>query len=418
MCQLRRDGPTGLILAKDEIVAQWTAEIDDPLLALQEALHSMLAKFLNATDLPPARAIVPLRYARIPRSRKAHIAAAAARDLGVDTKYLAFVASHTSSTDLELANAIAEGYGILRNKFAQRKSPTPIHVDGGIDRDEWIKAIQTKKYQPILDFVSRVADSDVTGISSFWLHGSFATLDFMPGYSDCDATVIIDGDSCTDAVTLVSMRNKMSRISSSLHSIDPLQHHGLFVTTEYDLLCYQQSFFPLQIIERSVEILKDASGIDYVECGLGYSSEKAIILKMAQLMRSVVYGDIHLRTAYAIKAHLQTLILMWVIYLQIRDEKFWHKKDALCKKPDEIPSEIWSIIENITLLRREWNPNIRVPYLHVLGLWNPRLPPAFLRAISVFYAKGLSKRLVRGWENDCMRLSEFLIADLRSMGKL
>ena len=135
-------------------------------------------------------------------------------------------------------------------------------------------------------------------------------------------------------------------------------------------------------------------------------------------MRAVSCGVVHLRTAYAIKAHIQTLIILWVIYLQLRDEKFWHKQDALDKKPEEIPAEIWSIIESITKLRQEWKLNIKFPLVNLLGRWNSRLPPLMLRAISFMYAKSISRRLLPDWQDACTDLSEFLLADLRTRGKL
>ncbi len=415
---LCRNDQTGLILDKGETVKQWFIELDSPILKLQEALHSLLVNFVNATDIPPTRTMIPMKYVRIPRSRYLQIAVESLHVLGANTLFLSLAASETSSSPMMLAKAIAEGYEVLKAEFLKETKVSWQYVKSGIDRNEWIVSIHEQNFLPVLELVDELVDADIPGVSSFWLHGSIATLDYVRGYSDCDATVILNKDSITDANSLICLRNKLSYISCALHNIDPLQHHGLFVLTEYDLQSYQQSFFPLEIIERSVEIISGVDKVEYNESGLGYASERSLFLKMAQQMRSVACGKTHLRTAYAIKAHVQTLVLMWVIYLQLRDEKFWHKQDALQNKHDEIPSEIWLIIENVTHLRQSWNVEIHLPLLKKLGLWNSRLPPAILRAISLLYANNLRDRLLDDWECACMRFSEFLLADLRIMGKL
>ena len=243
--QFKIDIQTGLILAKDERVSEWTISIEDPFLRFHDAMHSLLVNFLNATDLSPVGAVMPMRYAQIPGSKKLNIAVEAAKTLDVKTPHLSRVASQALSSSRDWANAIAEGYGILMDNAFQRDNFARHIVRSEIDRNEWMEIVSRRNYRPLSSFIDYLLNLNLDGISGFWLHGSLATMDYLPGYSDCDATVIINKGSSTDPDALLCMRKELSRVSCALHNIDLLQHHGLFVVSELDLRSYHQSFFPL-----------------------------------------------------------------------------------------------------------------------------------------------------------------------------
>lgn len=413
-----KDRKTGLILFTGESISQWTANIENPLWRLHDAAHDLLVHFVNGTDLPPTQSLVPVIFAKVvPNSRLLNVIVESSKNLGLNFSSLSKITSRSGVKPDFLAAVIAEIYEYLWMVLDKENNGSRLSVSTNITKNEWEKSTDTRSCKPVIRFVRYIESLKVPGIKSVWVHGSLATLDYISGYSDCDATLILDIKSIIDANSLLRLRKNISRMACRLHKIDPLQHHGLFIVTECDLKSYHQSFFPLKIIERSVA-LKGEVIINYYDSGSGISSERAAFLSMAQCMRSVACDMSRLRTAYSIKAHVQTLILMWVIYLQLRDGKFWHKKDALLSARDNMPSGLWSIVENITKLRESWKYRSFVPYFHILCIWNPRLPPAIVRAVSKFSSKSIGQKLMKGWQFECLKFSEFLLLDLRRKGKL
>ncbi len=410
------DETSGLILMAGETAKDWeTWQESDPVTLLQLSLHNLLVDFINATDLRPASAILPQRFACIGRQRHLEIAYNAAELLGNGGDYLSRVATQRWSGAMSIAQAIAEGYRLLATILPMKPSSSIQRVKSTLDRKSWLSALQRDELQPLKKLFHSVQLLGLSELAGFWIHGSLATLDYVWGYSDCDATVIIREDSCMAPKTLIYLRNILSRLSSLLHKIDALQHHGLFVITEVDLRSYQQVFFPLGIIERSIELLYGTNEIAYYDSGRGFASERDMFLTMAQRMRAVAYGRVRLHSAYAIKAHLQTAVLMPVIYLQLRDERFWHKRDALAAVHKEVPQRAWAIIENATWIRQKWGCPLRMPFsfLDFLAIWNARLPSVCQRAISFFSTHDLRRQLINGWEHACLSLSEHLLASLR-----
>ena len=82
------------------------------------------------------------------------------------------------------------------------------------------------------------------------IHGSMSTMDYTP-YSDIDLLAIITRDAAKDPVALLALRKAMRQVCSVLYEYDPLQHHGVFFCTEYELTHYPEAFLPIASLQRA-----------------------------------------------------------------------------------------------------------------------------------------------------------------------
>ena len=118
-------------------------------------------------------------------------------------------------------------------------------------RDKWVCQLP--------DIYSPLQKKDLPGVS-LYLHGSMADLTFTP-FSDVDDLLILQREAWQDPDILANTSTLLARVSRSYQDIDPLQHHGHWVLTEFDLMLYNQSFLPLVVLENAVRIV----GSDRIE---------------------------------------------------------------------------------------------------------------------------------------------------------
>ena len=88
-----------------------------------------------------------------------------------------------------------------------------------------------------------------------YLFGSYASYDFIPGWSDADILLILSPKCFESPRTLLEVRDLLLHLQAYLVQIDPLQLHGFFVLTWADLIWYPQVYFPCALFERSLALL-------------------------------------------------------------------------------------------------------------------------------------------------------------------
>jgi hypothetical protein len=97
---------------------------------------------------------------------------------------------------------------------------------------------------------SNVSRHNLEGVSIF-LHGSMADLKFT-AFSDVDDLVVVHKQAWQDPLTLIKTATALAAIARSYQKIDPYQHHGHWVITEFNLLGYEESILPLVVLNGAV----------------------------------------------------------------------------------------------------------------------------------------------------------------------
>ena len=117
--------------------------------------------------------------------------------------------------------------------------------DSRLRKDNMILINQVKKIQKYLSY--------------FIVHGSFATSDFVRGWSDFDSLLVIKDKVLLDERALYKFRERIIELELLLSKIDPYQHHGFLFITEFDLKNYSSSFLPIEVLQNAKVITKRSS---------------------------------------------------------------------------------------------------------------------------------------------------------------
>lgn len=83
----------------------------------------------------------------------------------------------------------------------------------------------------------------------FLVHGSFASKDYVNGWSDIDTFVVVKNNILESREKLISLREYVRKIYDIFFKICPLQHHGLICFSTYDLNNYLKAYMPLEALE-------------------------------------------------------------------------------------------------------------------------------------------------------------------------
>jgi hypothetical protein len=105
--------------------------------------------------------------------------------------------------------------------------------------------------KPVIALASYVQHDLKPYIASFMIHGSIADCQYVKGYSDLDTFAIISKETCSSTDKLLELRDLMKPLWSYFYAIDPLQHHGVMMISEYDTDYYAEVFAPFEMFHNA-----------------------------------------------------------------------------------------------------------------------------------------------------------------------
>jgi len=85
---------------------------------------------------------------------------------------------------------------------------------------------------------------------SLYIHGSRAIGDYTH-FSDIDDLLIVHSNAWQNLRTLKQVAEVTSKLARVFQDIDPLQHHGHWVYSDFDLLCFDESIMPLIVLDTA-----------------------------------------------------------------------------------------------------------------------------------------------------------------------
>ncbi len=109
--------------------------------------------------------------------------------------------------------------------------------------------------------LQRTLDANRDRFVGAYLFGSYASQDFIPGWSDADVLLVLDRSCFQDERSLLETRALLLQQQSRLFEVDPLQLHGFFTLTWADLGWYPQSYFPLVLFDFSRSLLDPGASL-------------------------------------------------------------------------------------------------------------------------------------------------------------
>lgn len=151
------------------------------------------------------------------------------------------------------------------------------------------------------------------GFGSLLLFGSLATKDYIKGHSDLDTVFIVSKETCMNPQKLLSLRKHITKIMKESYFIDPLQHHGPFIYTEFDLESFPQYYLPHAVWKNSVSLCGDIQVTIYER-----KAEQEIkdnLHRYTQAFQEIIATANKKKSLYARKFQYQVILLFPSIYL-------------------------------------------------------------------------------------------------------
>ena len=194
------------------------------------------------------------------------------------------------------------------------------------------------------------------------VHGSVATLDDQPGFSDLDLTFVVRREVLINAKRLLQLRRLSARIIAWSFAFDPFMHHGPIYLTEVDLVRYPEGFFPVILYDYAVNLLTNAPVVKV------WSYPARGILKHILASRNRQYSnylsyDMRNIDRFELQWLLAGVTMLPVMYLQLKTGKCRYKRDVFDIVSQDFEQELWEPVEIASKLRMILPPKIRFPLI-------------------------------------------------------
>lgn len=231
---------------------------------------------------------------------------------------------YITSTEM-LAKAIARGYSFfnsLSNREKKKKKQITIP-----ELQLYEYHADHKAYKAVLKRLLSIGKKiKEKGLGTLILFGSLATQDYIPGHSDLDLVLIISKEASLDQKKLEQIRKEVAVLMKESYFIDPLQHHGPYILSEFDLGYYHQHFLPFAVFENAVSLSGETKLVFYERDAPDEAF--SLLQKYKHLFQNIVRKkEYHLpRDAYAQKYLFQVILLFPSVYLLARGEPCYKRE--------------------------------------------------------------------------------------------
>ena len=394
---------------------------------LQTLLHGLLDAFLNFGPVAPLNVVSSAKAIRYRLGQRPSEVVRILNSLGCQEKdtvkaWDKLVATTNSCSSEDFARALSTGYVFLDSIIHDIETTSAVDLPvSEMDRSTWMARIHTNSAcKAVGQFCDHAKESHKFGIRQTWVHGSLGTLDGVAGYSDFDALVILHRESYRSASGLFALREHIRDLCACLYLYDPLQHHGLFVVTDTDLQAYPQAYFPLELFRHAIPV---AGGETVLRAFLRDDSRERMdsFMGACNTVRMLLARSFGKVTAYDLKSLLQTVVLLPVLYLQLRDGIYRYKKYVYDIAKKDFSDEEWKIIDKITALRGKWKYKSFLSYRmrrKLFRLLGPKVMPVFHRIESVKDTYKVVKYIGKDFDSDVALLVEAMMAKAKTLGVL
>lgn len=188
-------------------------------------------------------------------------------------------------------------------------------------------------------------------VSLFIVHGSYATDDYVDGWSDLDTALVLREEVLLSPALLRAARRKLSSAGLACYLFDPLAHHELMVFTPYDLEYYHDDTLPLAAYEnglllmgeRRMRVVRRDSGDERLHRLEWY----------ARWYRGMAERDGFARTLYDWKNEIGTTLLIPALALEAKGT-YVYKRESFALAKAAYPHVSWESVEHASALRAGW----------------------------------------------------------------
>jgi len=229
------------------------------------------------------------------------------------------------------------------------------------------------------------------------IHGSIATLDDTPGFSDMDLAFIVRASVLKDPDKLLELRELAARILLLTYAFDPFMHHGPYYISEIDLTWYPGALFPPVLFSYGVDLLDDSQELEIWIRPSDDVTDR--MFDMFEIFFEQWPSDpFMLNDNYDIEWLLGSVMLLPALYLHRGTGEFRYKRDTFPLAEKDFTPEEWEPVRTATELRENLSNRPKTSRLLIrlarLMKW-PGLLQRFARRrpISIARAQKVTKAL-------------------------
>ncbi len=244
------------------------------------------------------------------------------------------------------AEHLVEKYRELKTEPSSYRGEITIDVAQYSGANRFVSALQDSLSKRIGDYLAAIL-----------IHGSIGSGE-ETAYSDFDALVILNDVAFESADRLEHVARELGKACWFMRQYDPLQHHGWFVLTPFDLDHYCEAYFPLALFEHAKSLFPDRGRSLSIHARDSQSELEDAFGRMAQSIELQLIRERYPRDMYALKSFLSRLMLLPALYVQARDGKGVWKADSFGLARGDFDERLWHCIETATEIRAVWRYDV------------------------------------------------------------
>lgn len=203
--------------------------------------------------------------------------------------------------------------------------------------------------------LQKCVDAELTNdLAGAFVHGSLGSQEDV-GYSDFDALVILKECVLQSADRLACVAGKLQKAQKYMFRQDPLQHHGWFVLTPFDLSCYCEAYFPIVLFQHARSLMAGwPQRISIKKRDSRIELQKAFEAMSLSLLKHLERG-IQPKNMYMLKYVLSGFMLLPSFYIQARTGCGVWKADSFALARSDFAEGTWSVMDEVSEIRRNWH---------------------------------------------------------------
>jgi hypothetical protein len=250
------------------------------------------------------------------------------------------------------ARSLYEEAATLSARLAELAPPVPVHVVE-------VPRAEGPAFAPFASRYDNAREFD------YVIHGSVAD-GTSTAASDVDDVVIVRREAFASFAAFRATRRILARLNLLYQRIDPLQHHGHWIFTEYDLGCYDAATMPVSIFGRGNAVaIGRPLRLELTPDPASPERSRAILVALAEELltgvRDLYRGRANL---YDLKVVVGAVSLLVPVALQCAGTDL-NKRDAIARAHELLDAEPLRVLDWSTRVREEWD---RLPTRRWLAL--------------------------------------------------
>ena len=340
---------------------------------MQKELHELLNSFLNGGFSLKGFILYPLAKGISAHNKKRLEMVLCIADYLKRRKYdFSNSTEHLNGKKIDSCNFAAilsslyRDFGLIKKPNARLKTKNRVKEFNPGRNQHDISYIQ-----PLIDLKSYVNRNLKKELLAFYLHGSFATNDYIKGWSDVDTYAVVRREAVENPGTLLKMRDRFYIQRKFFCSMDSLQHHGCMIVAEHDLDYYPETFFPIAAMNYAKTML-GPDGIDAIKVRPSSCEGISTFFWFVHYFRKLHIEKNYRMDSYSAKFLLHCITLFPTLYLQAKGINLYKKHSFEAAKRD-FKKELWEPIGKAGEIRKNWKPVKVLPFVKNLAAINPLL---------------------------------------------